>query len=492
MDTILLFVFVITLLLSYIALSKPRGLPPGPWSLPLLGSYFFLQKVKEKREHLSFSEAATKYGKIFYFRIGSYPIMVLQGYEAIHQALVKQGDVFSDRASFLPGFRVLPKNGKGIGFHDYNHHCKELRKFTLKGFGNISVIQDAIMTEIDAVSGVLAATEGNPLNISPMLQKMIANVHCKIMFGKRFDFNDSEFVRIIDMLNVTKKVRVGLTSAALYFPPWVTRLFSGKDEKKNRLRLQCSDTISDFISNQLQQHEDTFDKNNIRDMADLCIQASGNDKQEIRDTFTKGTIRQLIRELISGSENTFGALDWAILLMSENPEIQKRCQEEMDTVVGDKRVQYSERVSLKYVNATLFEVQRYANVTPMGVPHCTSKDTRLMGYHIPKKTIVIPNLYSSNMDPELWTEPHIFKPSRFLDEAGNLFKNNGLMPFSVGPRKCPGEPLSRMSMFLAFANLLQRYSFAREHKEIKHSMAMDPSNQVTSYPYPYKVRIIKR
>ena len=243
MDVILLLIFAIIILCSYIVLSKPRGLPPGPWSLPLLGSYFFLQKVKEKREHLSFSEAAKKYGNIFHLRIGSYLIVVLQGYEAIHQALVKQGDVFSDRAGFLPGFHIKPKDGKGVSFQDYNNHCKVLRKFTLQTFRNIETIQETILTEVDAATRVLTGTGDNPIQIAPILQKMIANVTNKFLLGKRYDFDDAEFSEINEMSNVLTNTRVGLTSSALYFHPWVARFFSGQDNKKNRYRLQCIDKI---------------------------------------------------------------------------------------------------------------------------------------------------------------------------------------------------------------------------------------------------------
>jgi len=35
---------------------------------------------------------------------------------------------------------------------------------------------------------------------------------------------------------------------------------------------------------------------------------------------------------LAGSETTSGALDWAFLFMTEFPEVQKKCQEELDRV----------------------------------------------------------------------------------------------------------------------------------------------------------------
>lgn len=36
------------------------------------------------------------------------------------------------------------------------------------------------------------------------------------------------------------------------------------------------------------------------------------------------------------------------------------------------------------IQAVIHEVQRVANTVPLSVPHCTTKDTELMGYSIPR------------------------------------------------------------------------------------------------------------
>ena len=71
MDIAFILVFVFVFLCSYFVFSRPKGLPPGPWSLPLIGSYLFLKKIKGKSTYLEFLEASKEYGKIFSFRIGS-------------------------------------------------------------------------------------------------------------------------------------------------------------------------------------------------------------------------------------------------------------------------------------------------------------------------------------------------------------------------------------------------------------------------------------
>lgn len=216
---------------------------------------------------------------------------------------------------------------------------------------------------------------------------------------------------------------------------------------------------------------------------------SRDSKEKTAEVFTKDSMLRVILELfIAGTETTYNTLDWAFLFMSENPDIQAKCHQEIKDTVGDKHIQYSDRKYLTYVDATISEIQRHANVVPMAVPHCASEDTTLLGYRIPKRTIIMPSLYSANMDPNHWADPYMFKPERFIDFKGKLIKNEVLMPFSVGPRVCLGEPLARMELFLVFSYMLQRFTFERENANVKHSMEVK-QNQVTRAPLPYKLRV---
>ena len=498
MDIVLILVFAIVFLCSFLFLFKPRGLPPGPITLPVIGSWFFLRQIRGKRPHLAFFEASKKYGKIFSYRIGSQLLVVLHGSDAIHEALVKQSDVFSDRPNFLPGFKKFQSNPltRGIIFEGYNHQWRTLRRFTLKtmrdfGVGK-STLEEKIMMEIDAGSAVLEAATGNAVEISPVLQKMIGNVIYWIIFGKRFDFDDpdSDIIRRLSTMVVTGEG--GGTNIALFFPAWISRLFVRESNKIVSVRDENLEKIKEFVFEQIKQHEESYDENNIRDFLDLYIQDSRDPKEELGTVFTKSAIPSVVQELfIAGKITVYCTLDWAFLFMSENPEMQEKCQKEIDNVIGNKVIKYSDREILKYVHATIMEVQRCANVAPLAVQHCASQDTTLMDYHIPRGTIIVPNIYSSSMDSIYWEEPHKFNPDRFIDGTGDIIKFDAFMPFSVGPRTCLGEPLATRALFLVFANLLQRFKFERENVTVKHSMELKP-NQAISAPYPYKMRITKR
>ncbi|KAH9372500.1 hypothetical protein HPB48_006178 [Haemaphysalis longicornis] len=51
---------------------------------------------------------------------------------------------------------------------------------------------------------------------------------------------------------------------------------------------------------------------------------------------------------------------------------------------------------------------------------CTSEDTVVEEFFIPKGTAIFPNIYAVHHDPKLWKEPFKFDPSRFLNTDETL------------------------------------------------------------------------
>ncbi|KAK0052952.1 cytochrome P450 2J1 [Biomphalaria pfeifferi] len=82
-----------------------------------------------------------------------------------------------------------------------------------------------------------------------------------------------------------------------------------------------------------------------------------------------------------------------------------------------------------------------------------------------------------------------FRPERFL-ENGVLTVNKEFLPFSDGSRRCLGEPLAAMELFLFMAALIQRYKFVPE--ESGKMPAMGGRYGFSRTPHPFKVRALLR
>lgn len=100
MDLSIVFIFVIVLMVSLLLTRRQTNLPPGYFGIPFLGSLSLLRKLRGKRPHLVFLEESKRLGNVFRWYIGNQLIVVLTGYDIIHEALVKKADAFSDRPVF--------------------------------------------------------------------------------------------------------------------------------------------------------------------------------------------------------------------------------------------------------------------------------------------------------------------------------------------------------------------------------------------------------
>ena len=83
-------------------------------------------------------------------------------------------------------------------------------------------------------------------------------------------------------------------------------------------------------------------------------------------------------------ETTSTMLTWAMLYMARYPSVQRKVQEELDRVVGThRRPALEDRGDLPYTEATIMEIQRYANMTPLGLPHYCRSDITVGNMTIP-------------------------------------------------------------------------------------------------------------
>jgi cytochrome P450 len=58
------------------------------------------------------------------------------------------------------------------------------------------------------------------------------------------------------------------------------------------------------------------------------------------------------------------------------------------------------------------------------------------GYRIPKGAVIIVNLVSISRDKEMYPDPLVFRPERFLGPSPQL--NPRKLFFGFGRRRCPG------------------------------------------------------
>ena len=84
----------------------------------------------------------------------------------------------------------------------------------------------------------------------------------------------------------------------------------------------------------------------------------------------------------------------------------------------------------------------------------------------------------------------MFRPQRFLDEAGNVKRDEHFIPFSIGRRQCLGETLAKTEFYLFFTGLVQQFTFLPEKDGVYPTE--ESTFGITLLPKPFKVRLLDR
>lgn len=215
--------------------------------------------------------------------------------------------------------------------------------------------------------------------------------------------------------------------------------------------------LSNFIGEQIERRQSQL-KSETNCLLDALL-------QEMNVPQSKITVRQIrgimIDLLIAGMETTSTTILWAILLLAKFPAVQQRVYNEIHEVLDDRVPRFADRHKLVYTEAVLHEVQRFASIAPLSIPHVATDTFEVDGFVIPKNAVLIANLYAAHHDEEVWPDPHNFNPLNFFDETKRCFVNREyLVPFAVGRRSCLGEMLALQELFVFFAGLVRSFRFS--------------------------------
>jgi cytochrome P450 len=210
--------------------------------------------------------------------------------------------------------------------------------------------------------------------------------------------------------------------------------------------------------------------------------------EEVKDTeiqYSENAVKKTLLSLLLAGVTTTSTTFYAIInILAHNQSIQEKLHQEV-LQLGKGSLQdpitLDDRANMPYCRAVLFEALRYVTILPVGVPHRTVEDVEIAGFHIPKDTDIMTNLWTLHHDPDFWRDPFVFLPERFLDDDGQLVKadhpnRKNLLPFGAGLRVCLGESMALARLFIWTATFAQRFT------------VIPASDNIASFTDPRKFR----
>ncbi|XP_063287218.1 cytochrome P450 2C23-like [Pelobates fuscus] len=484
--SLLLVCAVTFLILIFTRSRKPSNLPPGPTPLPLIGNVLqlnFKDFVKD------FVKIGSKYGPVSMIYMGRQPVVLLNGHDVVREAFVDNGEVYSDRGHLA--FPDMAFRGYGIVFSN-GERWKQMRRFSLSTLRNFGMgkrsLEERVQEEAKCLGEEFQKKKGELFDPTYLLSLAVSNVICSIVFGARFEYEDKEFLAMLALMKETFQILASPWGQVFNLAPSIFKHFPGSHHKL----FSNVNTFREYVMEKVKTHEETLDENCPRDYIDCFITKMKEEKDNPNSEFNYENLWvNLLQLFFAGTETTSTTLRYAILILLKHPEIQKKLQDEMDSVIGqDQDPSVADRLKMPYLDAVIHEIQRFADILPLGVLRAPSKDTTLRGYTIPKGTTVFPMLTTVLKDEKYFPDAQKFDPGHFLDENGSVKKNDAFMPFSIGKRICVGEGLARMEIFLFLTYILQKFNLKCNIKPEEIDLSPIPfRGNFTPRPYELSVSL---
>ncbi|KAM0036667.1 putative isoflavone 2'-hydroxylase [Helianthus debilis subsp. tardiflorus] len=342
-------------------------------------------------------------GPCLFLRFGSRNVLHVASPTAAEECLSKNDVVFANRPHLLSG-KYFSYNYTSMPWAPYDNHWQNLHRISaMEILSNIRLdsLADIRLDEIRLMILKFSSTTCNKdngpdhtVNLRLEFSRFKFNVMTSMMGGKRF-YGDldggkvQEAKRFGDLLADTEHVTS--ESKMLDMLPNFRWLFAGKFEKSYAAVQKRRDDfmqvwIDEFRAGGLCGGEEKKKKT----LLEILLSLQDADSEY----YTDEMIKSLSQALLHGGINTsVETTEWAMTLLLNNPHVLHKAQTEIDSFVRcDRLVNEADLSKLPYLQCVIKETLRMHPTAPLLLPHESSKDCVVGGYHIPPGTMWFVNV----------------------------------------------------------------------------------------------------
>ncbi|EUC31172.1 hypothetical protein COCCADRAFT_101997 [Bipolaris zeicola 26-R-13] len=435
------------------------NLPPGPKGFPIVGNVTDGPpgNIPEYEHWLKFKDA---YGPVSSVSMLGQPIILLHDRDAIRDILTKSSKITSSRPSFA--FADMCGFGGLLNLLSFNSTYLQHRKMIHKHFGTKLVAERFKQVENLESHRFLWNILNDPAGLFKHVKSEASAVILRITYG--YSITPDSPDPLVHMIEETMDIfgqASDLLAWAVNTFPFLKHLpeglpgtsFKQTARDWNKQLNKTLNTPYEYVRKEMAKgtHKPSYVSSLIEQEKERA-EKSGNIQASTDDVIKKTAVVMYG----GGSDTTVASLYAFILAMILYPDVQKKAQQEIDTVVGNGRLpQFEDRDQLPYVNAIVSEVFRWHPVAPLAIPHKADEQMSYGGFRIPKGAYLIASVWWLLNDPQTYSNPSSFDPERFLAPRNEPDPTDA--NFGFGRRVCPGRFVADQTVFITVARLLAAF-----------------------------------
>ncbi|KAM3393593.1 hypothetical protein ACQJBY_014365 [Aegilops geniculata] len=439
---------------------KHHQLPPGPWTLPVIGS---LHHVASALPHRRMMDLSRRHGPLMHLMLGEVPVVIVSSAEAAALVMKTNDLAFAGRPQSTTS-DIFGCGGKNIGFAPYGDHWRQMRKVCiveLLSSRQVKRIESIRAEEVGSLLRSIAALDGAgaTVNVSDKMMELSNDIVTRAVFGGKFT-QQEEYLRELDEAFALVS---GFSPVDLFPSSRLVRWLSDDERRMRRCHGHIQRIIADVIEGRKAARAVAgvgASSTDEEDLLDVLLRLQQDDSLEF--PLTTDIIAAVLFDIFAAATSTIGTtLTWVMSELMRRPETMAKAQQEVREVLGQDRavITNSDLAKLDYMHMVIKETLRFHPPSSL-VPRASIEDCAIMGYDIPKGTNVYVNVFTISRDPAYWSNPGEFRPERFENNNTNY---NGtyfeFTPFGAGRRQCPGIQFSSSVMEMALTNILYHFNW---------------------------------
>ncbi|XP_042897914.1 cytochrome P450 4c3-like [Parasteatoda tepidariorum] len=331
-------------------------------------------------------------------------------------------------------------------------------------FRILSDFQPVIDEQSRILTQVLDEKVGEIFDVVQPITLCTLDILCETAMGIKIEAQrkDSKYLEALKVASEQFSDRI--------MKPWVWTDFlyyltpEGRNYKKNvAAMLQFTSTVirdrkKEMLSKSyvdVSNDEDLGENKKRKAFLDLLLDVhikenmlSERDIREEVDTF-----------MFAGHDTTAMGISWALYNIGLRQDIQDTIHEELDRIFGDDKnrpITTKDVREMKYLECVLKESQRLYPSLPV-IGRELEEDISIDGHTIPAGTTCLLATFMLHRNPEIYPNPEVFDPDRFLPDNCAGRHPFAYVPFSAGPRNCIGQRFAMLEEKTVVANILRKF-----------------------------------
>ncbi|MDX2827383.1 cytochrome P450 [Streptomyces ipomoeae] len=447
--------------------NDPHTFGIGPKAYPILGHASHLL-----RNPIPYLSELAHHGDLVEVRLGNLPVYVPCHPTLIRTVLAEDG-IWDKSGWFWEKLRGLAGSGVAGAPHAVHRRQRRLMQPSFSR-GRVSEYA-AIMTE-EAVALQSRWSEGQLIEPFQELQRYALRTVIRSLLAPVAKEEHVETVRNwMELADGTGVVRALLPPALKNIPTSGNREF--RDE--NAAVWAVADDLVEEARRARKRGEERTDM--------LAVYVAAQDDQGMEAVGGAHARDQVMSLLIAGSETVSTSISWTFCLLAQNPELERKLHEEVDTVLGGRPARMEDLARLPFTLRTVTETLRMFPATYL-LPRRLSADVEMAGRTLPAGSVFVFSPYVVQRNARYFDEPHRFDPDRWLPERATPQHRQAYIPFAYGARKCIGDHFALTEAVLLLATFAANWRLRLPDGETPS--AAWPA--ITAHPSQQKLQLSRR